>query len=106
HAKFFAAKIKWLDAAGRFEIAIFIEHIIRGEERLVCFANRFACFEQSGGIMKRLAASLVSVNETDEQRHFAHTSVKLFKDFQILRNKTRFEDEILWWIPGNGQLRC
>ena len=28
HAKFFAAQIEWFDAAGRFEIAIFIENIV------------------------------------------------------------------------------
>src|SRR5882724_1090420 len=106
HAEFFAAQIKWFDAAGRFEITIFVKHIIRGEERLVRFANRFACFEQSGGVMKRFAASVVTIDETDQQRHFAHTSVKLLKDFKILRNKTRFKDEILRRIPRNGQLRC
>src|SRR5437764_3712995 len=54
--------------------------------------------------MKRLPASLVSVNETDEQSRVSHARMKLIEDLEILRNKTRFEDEVLRRISGNGQL--
>ena len=54
--------------------------------------------------MKRFAAPVVAIDETDEQRHFAHASVKLLKDFQILRNKARFKDQVLRRIAGDCQL--
>src|SRR5437016_3537092 len=54
--------------------------------------------------MKRLPASLVSVNETDEQSRVSHARMKLIEDLEILRNKTRFEDEVLRRVSGNGQL--
>src|SRR5438128_9448707 len=68
------------------------------------FADRFAALEQSGGIVKRLPAPLIAVNETDEQSRVSHARMKLIEDLEILRNKTRFEDEILRRVSGNGQL--
>ena len=69
------------------------------------FPDWFAALEQSGGIMKRLAASFVSINETDQQGRVSHARVKLLEDLEVLRDKTRFENQILRRISGDGQLR-
>src|SRR5207249_4846274 len=103
YADSFAAHIKWFDAAGRFKITIFIEDIVSRQERLMRLADRFAALKQSGGIVKRFPASFVSVNETDEQSRVSHARMKLIEDLEILRNKTRFEDEVLRRVSGNGQ---
>src|SRR5947207_3087251 len=55
--------------------------------------------------MKRFAASFVSVNETDEQSRVSHARMKLIEDLEILRDKARFEDEVLRRVSGNSQLR-
>src|SRR4029453_346115 len=55
--------------------------------------------------MKRLAASFVSIDETDEQGRVSHARVKFLENFEVLREKTRFEDQILRWISRDGQLR-
>ena len=67
--------------------------------------NWFAALEQSGGIMKRLAASLISIDETDEQGRVSRPRMKLLEDLKILRDKTRFENQILRRIAGDGQFR-
>src|SRR5216117_1084748 len=53
--------------------------------------------------MKRFAAPLIAVNETDQQSRVSHARMKLIEDLEILRNKTRFEDEVLRRVSGNGQ---
>src|SRR5947207_9417241 len=53
--------------------------------------------------MKRFAAPLIAVNKTDEQSRISHERMKLIEDLEILRNKTRFEDEVLRRVSGNGQ---
>src|SRR5205809_1040693 len=53
--------------------------------------------------MKRFAAPFIAVNETDEQSRVSHARMKLIEDLEILRDKTRFEDEVLRRISGNGQ---
>src|SRR6266404_7390562 len=69
-------------------------------------ADGFAALEQSGGVMKRLSASFIVINKTDKQRHVPHPRVKLLEDLEILRDETRFEDEVLRRIPRNRQFRC
>src|SRR5438552_14730337 len=54
--------------------------------------------------MKRFAAPLIAVNKTNKQRHVSHARMKLIEDLEILRDKTRFEDEVLRRVSGNGQL--
>src|SRR5438094_3942126 len=54
--------------------------------------------------MKRFAAPLIAVNKTDQQRRVSHARMKLIEDLEILRNKTRFDDEVLRRVSGNGQL--
>src|SRR5947199_7176630 len=54
--------------------------------------------------MKRFAAPLIAVNKTDEQSRISHARMKLIEDLEILRDKTRFEDEVLRRVSGNGQL--
>src|SRR5436305_12265221 len=68
------------------------------------FADRFAALEQSGGVVKGLPASFVSVHETDKQSRVSYARMKLIEDLEILWNKTRFEDEVLRRVSGNGQL--
>src|SRR5436309_47090 len=67
------------------------------------FADRFAALKQSGGIVKRFAAPLIAVNETDQQGRAPDARMKLIEDLEILRNKTRFEDEVLRRVSGNSQ---
>ena len=61
--------------------------------------------EQGGRVVKRLAAALVAVDETDEEAGVADPRVELLEDFEILRNEPRFEDEILRRIAGDGEFR-
>ncbi len=69
------------------------------------FTDGFATLEQSGGIVKRLSASFIAINKTNKQRHVPHPRVKLLEDLEILRDETRFEDEVLRRIPRNRQFR-
>src|SRR5438067_10203111 len=55
--------------------------------------------------MKRFATPLIAVNETDEQSRVSYARMKLIEDLEILRNKARFEDEVLRRVSGNGQFR-
>ena len=105
HADFFAARIKRFGPTSRLEVAVFIEHIVSGQERLMGFANRFAFLEQSSGVMKRLAAPFIAINETDKQGHVPHPRMKLLEDLKILWDEARLKDEILRRVSGNGQLR-
>src|SRR5438477_4351670 len=104
HADFFAARIKCFGPTSRLEVAVFIEHIVSGQERLMGLANRFAFLEQSSGVMKRLAAPFIAINETDKQRHVPNPRMKLLEDLKILWDEARLKDEILRRISGNGQL--
>ena len=92
HADSFAVHVKRLNAAGRFEIAIFIENIVGRQKRLVRFAQRFAALQESGRVMKWLATSFIAIDKTHEQRCLADARVKFFQDRKILRNKTRFKN--------------
>src|SRR5436309_9720139 len=105
HADFFAVNLEGLDATGWLEITIFIENILGRQKRLVRFAQRFSALEQGRGIMKWLAASFVAIHKTDEQRWFSDERVKFFQDRKILRNKTRFKNQVLRRISGDGQFR-
>src|SRR5438034_1168212 len=105
HADFFAVNLEGLDATGWLEITIFIENIVGRQKRLVRFAQRFSALEQGRGIMKWLAASFVAIHKTDEQRCFSDERVKFFQDRKILRNKTRFKNQVLRRISGDGQFR-
>ena len=105
HADSFAVHVKRLNAAGRFEIAIFIENIVGRQKRLVRFAQRFAALQESGRVMKRLATSFIAIDKTHEQRCLADARVKFFQDRKILRDKTRFKDEVLRRISADGQFR-
>ena len=64
---FFVAEHQRRHAPRRFEIAIFVEDVVSRQKRFVRFRDRRAWLQQSGRIMKRLSASLVSIDETDEQ---------------------------------------
>ena len=55
--------------------------------------------------MKRFAAPLIAVNKTNKQSRVSDAGVKLIEDLEILRDKTRFEDEVLRRVSGNSQLR-
>src|SRR5438552_15437104 len=105
-AEFFPAQVKWFHPAGRFKISVFIEDIVSGQERFVRRANRFTRFKQGGGIVKWFTAAFIPIDETDEQGGGPHPRVKAFENLKILGNKARFEDEVLRWVPGNGQLGC
>src|SRR5439155_14652500 len=105
HADFFPPDRERLQVACRFEITILIENVVGRQKRLMSLANWFATLEQGGGIMERLAASFVSINETDEQSRIFHARVKLLEDGKVLRDKTRFENQILRRIPSDGQFR-
>src|SRR6266480_3137448 len=65
------------------------------------FANRYP--DSFTAHIKRFDAALIAVNETDEQSRISHARMKLIEDLEILRNKTRFEDEVLRRVSGNGQ---
>ena len=80
-------------------------HRRSGRSDLCVFAIGAPGLKQGGGIVKRFAAPLVSVDETDEQRGAADARLELFEDLEILRNELRFEDEVLRRITGNGELR-
>src|SRR5213595_4265156 len=54
--------------------------------------------------MKWLAAPFVSINETDQQRRISDARVKFFQNTKILRDKTRFKNQVLRRISGDGQL--
>src|SRR5439155_7480663 len=54
--------------------------------------------------MTRFAAPVIAIDAADEQRHFAHASVKLLEHFKILGNKARFKDQVLRRIAGDCQL--
>ena len=102
-ADFLAAKIERRDFARRFEVTIFIEDIVGRQKRLVRFLNRFAAFKKRSGVMKRFSGALVSIDKTDEQRRAAQARLQLVEHLEILRNETRFENEILRRITGHGQ---
>src|SRR5439155_10594014 len=69
-------------------------------------ANRLTCLEQRGGIVKRLAASFVTIDKADEEgRAREHPRVERLDYLEVLWNKTRFENEILGGISRHGQLR-
>ncbi len=95
---------KRLDALSRLKISLFVEDIVSGQKGFVSFPDRLAAFEQSGGVTKWFAASFVTINEPDEQRRIADTSVQLCQQLQIFRNETRFENQILRRVSGHRQL--
>src|SRR5262249_28541694 len=96
--------IERLNALSRLKIPLLIENIVSRQERFVSFPDWFAPFEQSRSVTKWFAASLVAINEPDEQRRIADTSVQFLQQFQIFRNETRFENQILRRVSGHGQL--
>src|SRR5438552_904289 len=103
HADFFAVEIERLDAGGRLKITVFVEDVVGRQKRFVRFANRLAADQQSSRVMKRSAASFVSIDESNEQRRFADTAMKLIQDLERFRNKARFEDQVLRWITGDRE---
>ena len=106
YADFFPVDNKRFDGVGRFEIALLVENIVGRQKRFVSFTDRFAAFEQSGGVAKRFAASLVAINEAYQQGCLSNAGVEFLQQFQIFRNKARFENQILRRISGDRQLRC
>ena len=68
------------------------------------FANRRAAQEQSGGVMKRSAASFVSIDKSDQQRGLSDAAMEFVQNLERFRNEARFEDKILGRITGDRQL--
>src|SRR6202022_3141782 len=104
-AEFFPPQVKWFNPASRFKISVFIEDIVSGQERFVRLAHRFTRFKKGGGIVKRLAAAFIPIDETDEQGGGSHARVKSFENLKVLGNKARFEDQVLRRVSGDGELR-
>src|SRR5438445_13742782 len=92
HADFFSVDIKRLDAAGRLEIAIFIENIVGRQKGLVRFTDRFTPLEQSGGVAERFTVTFIAINESDQQRRLSDTSVQFLQGREILWDEPRFKD--------------
>ena len=61
--------------------------------------------EQGSSVVKRFAAPLVSVDETDQQTGTTDPRLQFFQDLEILRDELRFEEEILRRITGYGEFR-
>src|SRR5437867_8056582 len=95
HANFFPMYLNRLDAAGRLEITVLVEDIVSGQKRFVSFADRLASLEQSSGVAKWFAASIVAIDKPDQQRRRAHAGVQFFEQGEILGNEARLENEIL-----------
>src|SRR5712691_1489052 len=55
--------------------------------------------------MKRLAASFVSIDETDEQCRATDTRMQLLEDLKGFGNKARFKNQILRWVPCYREFR-
>src|SRR5436190_4852373 len=105
HADFFAVDINRLDPAGRLEVTLLVENVVGGQQGLVTFADRLAPLEQSSGVTERFSASLVTINEPDQQRRFSDASVQFLQHRKVLRNEARLENQILRRIPRDRQLR-
>ncbi len=84
---FFVAEHQGGDAARRLEIAVFVEDIVGGQKRFMRFRDRRARLQQGGGIMKRFSASLVPVDEADEQSGALHPRLELLQHLEVLRNE-------------------
>src|SRR5882724_2883682 len=105
YADFFAVDFERLDAACRLEIAIFIENIVGRQKGLVRLTDRFPPLEQRRRVAKGFAASLVAINEPDQQRSSSDASVEFLQDCKIFRNEARLKNQVLWWISRDRQLR-
>src|SRR5438874_1623092 len=105
HADFFSPDINRLDLAGRLEVTLLVENVVGGQKGLVTFADRLAAIEQSSGVTERFSASLVTINEPDQQRRFSDASVQFLQDREILRNEARLENQVLRRISRDCQLR-
>ena len=80
-----------------------IEDIMGRQERLETLADRLPLLEQSGGVEEGLAAPVVVINVTDEERDGAEALVQALECLEILRHEPRLEDKILWRITGDRQ---
>src|SRR5437899_1634798 len=104
-AELVAADFERFDPGCGFEISVFVEDVVSGQQRFVRFAYRFACLEQGGGIVKRLAASFVAIDEADEQgRAWEYPRMERLDYLEVLWNKARFENQVLRRISRHGQL--
>src|SRR5262249_40297589 len=106
YADFSPVNKKRLDGLGRLKITLLVKDVVSRAQRFVSFADRLAALEQRGGVPKRFAASFVAINKPDEQRRVSDASVQFIKDRKVLRNKPRFENQILRRVSGDRQLRC
>ena len=52
------------------------------------FANRLAGHEQSSRVMKRPAASFVSIDKADQQGRFADMAMQLVQNLERFRNES------------------
>ena len=83
----FPVNIERLDGLGRLEVALLIENIVGGQKRFVSFTDRLAPLEQRGGVAKRFAASVISIDESDQQRCVFNARVQFVQYREVLRNK-------------------
>src|SRR5260370_7136133 len=56
--------------------------------------------------MKWSTAAFVPIDKSDEQGGFADTSMQFLHNLERFRNKARFEDKVLWRIPGDREVGC
>src|SRR5689334_17615883 len=105
HPDPFAVNEKGFDALSRLKIPLFVKNIVRWQQGLVSFPDWFTTFEQSRGVTKWFSASVIAVHESHEQRRIPHARVQLCQQLQILRDETRFENQILRRVSGHCQLR-
>src|ERR1043166_4784225 len=68
--------------------------------------NGIAAFEQCGRVMKWPASSFVAIDEADEQRRIPDSGMELFYNLESLRNKPRFENQVLRRVTGDCELGC
>ena len=59
------------------------------------FADRLPGFEQSDRVMKWFSAPLVAIDKTNQESCASDPRMQLLEHGKVLRNKLRFENEIL-----------
>src|SRR3954468_22827134 len=87
YAYSFTGNIYRFESVRRFEIPIFVEHIVSRQKRLECLVQRPATFEQGSRVPERFPSAGVSIHITDEQRGRSDSAMQFIQHLQCLRHK-------------------
>lgn len=91
---------------GGFEIAVFVEDVVGWEQGFVVESENVTVLEDGDAVPEWFASLVIGCDGPDEQGGFARFRSQTFKDCRGSWDKVTFENQVEWWVSGEGEFGC